>query len=177
MMAYSNKINDPCFKKHLKNTRNYNFIFSFALGLIALTGFYLYGEFSNDMDNPQALYVGMVIGGMFFMIGIYSAFSGGRKPTWDGIVIEKKIISKADKMLYNVYIEKENKKIHELVSEDDNIYYEYYKIGDKVRYHGKLGTLEKFDKTNDKIIFCNACAFMNYIEMDKCALCGCVLLK
>jgi len=176
-MAYSDKINDPSLNKYLKNTNNYKFIFSFGLAFIAVVGFYLYGEFGDDMDNPEALSVGLVIGGMFFLIGLFSVFSGRRKASWDGMVVEKKILDQKNKRLFIVYIENANNQRHEMVAEDDDTLYNYYKIGDKVRYHGKLKTFEKFDKSNDGLIFCNACAFMNTKEDDVCVNCGCVLLK
>ena len=176
-MAYSEKINDPSFDKYLKNTKNYKFIFSFALTFIAIVGFFLYGEFGDDMDNPEALYVGLGIGGMFFLIGLYSALSGRKEPTWDGMVVEKKILNKKGKRVFTVYIEKENLQRHEIASEDDDTLYNYYKIGEKVRYHGKLRTFEKFDKSKDDIIFCNACAFMNYKDAEVCDNCKCVLLN
>ena len=70
-MAYSLKIHDPAFKQHIKNTKNYRYQFGFGLAIVAVAGFYLYGETSSEMDNPEALYIGLGIGGMFFLIGIY----------------------------------------------------------------------------------------------------------
>ncbi|MDW7669506.1 MAG: hypothetical protein SCJ93_11835 [Bacillota bacterium] len=46
--------------------------------------------------------------------------------------------------------------------------YNYYQTGDKVRHHAELNTLEKYDKSKDKIIFCNACAYLNDIEDEYC---------
>jgi hypothetical protein len=66
---------------------------------------------------------------------------------------------------------------HELRAENDSTVYEYYKLGEKVRYHGKLKTFEKFDKSNDDIIFCNACSFLHEISEETCRNCGCPLLK
>ena len=65
-MSYSLKIHDPAFKKHLKNTKDYRFQFAFALAIIAVIGFYIYGEVSDEMDNPEALYVGFELEACFF---------------------------------------------------------------------------------------------------------------
>ena len=65
-MAYSLKIHDPAFDIYLKNTKDYRFQFAFALAIIAIAGFYLYGEMSDELENPEALYIGLGIGGMFF---------------------------------------------------------------------------------------------------------------
>ena len=176
-MAYSLKINDPAFAKYRKNTKNYRYQFAFALAFIAVIGFYLYGVFSNEMDNPEALYIGFVIGGMFLLIGIYSVLSLKPKPSWEGEVVEKKIIKKKNCTEFVVYFEDKQGKRHEKVTEDDATVYDYYKIGEKVKYHGKLKSIEKFDKSKDAIIFCSACSFMHEISENFCQNCGCPLLK
>lgn len=176
-MAYSLKIHDPAFDRFIKNTRDYRYQFAFGLAIVAIIGFYLYGEFSDEMDNPEALYIGLGIGGMFFLIGLFSAFSGKKEPTWDGEVVEKEILEVKGKSVFVIYIEDAYKKRHEIRSENDATLYDYYRIGEKVRYHGKLKTYEKFDKSGDDIIFCNACSFMHDIEEHICRNCGCPLLK
>jgi len=176
-MGYSSKINDPAFDKYKKNTKNYRYQFAFALAIIAVIGFYLYGAFSNEMDNPEALYVGFVIGGMFLLIGVYSVFSLKPLPSWEGEVVEKKIIKKKTHTHFVVYFEDVKGKRHERFSEDDATVYDYFKIGEKVRFHGKLKSYEKFDKSKDDIIFCNACAFLHEISENICRNCGCPILK
>ena len=57
-------------------------------------------------------------------------------------------------------------KQHEITAEDDDTRYNYYQIGDRVRYHGSLRTYEKYDKSKDSIIFCNACASLNEITAE-----------
>ena len=64
-----------------------------------------------------------------------------------------------------------------MTSKDDATQYNYYKIGDKVRHHGGINTFEKYDKTGDTIIFCNACATLCDIDDDVCFRCKCPLLK
>ncbi len=177
-MSYSQKISDPRFDQYLKNTRDYRYQFGFILTIVAVVGFYIYGETSSDMDNPEALHIGLGIGGMFFLIGLYAAFSGKKNaPTWDGEVVEKEIVKKNGRTYFVVYFEDEKGNRHEISAEKDPTLYDYYKIGEKVRYHGKLKSYEKFDKSHDDIIFCNACAFMHDMEEHICQNCGCPLLK
>ena len=176
-MAYSLKIHDPAFAKYLKNTKDYRFQFAFVLAIIAVVGFYIYGEVSDEMDNPEALYIGLGIGGMFFLIGVFSALSVNKVPSWDGEVVEKEIVKLKGKPYFIVYFEDQKHKRYEIRSEDDATLYNYYKIGEKVRYHGHLKTYEKFDKSKDDIIFCNACSFMHEITEHNCQNCGCPLLK
>ena len=183
-MSYSNKIHDQAFDKYLQNTKNWKFQFSVILAALAVGGFYLYGNFSNEMNNPEALRIGLVIGLLFVVIGFFS----GRSRTgrdWDGMVTDKKTkkiwkdigygASKAECLVYTVYIKSETGKIHEIRSENDDTVFNYFKIGDKVRRHERLKSFEKFDKSNDDIIFCNACAFLHHIDEDVCRNCGCPL--
>ena len=58
--------------------------------MIVIVGFYIYGEKSSEMDNPQALYIGLGIGGMFLTIALLSTISRMRVKQWDGVVIDKK---------------------------------------------------------------------------------------
>lgn len=176
-MAYSRKIYDPAFDKYLKNTSTYRLQFSFGLAVIVVVGFYLYGKYGNAMELSEAVLIGAVLAGMFLFIGVYSAYSTRREPTWDGVVVDKKILEHKGNTIFLVCVEKDGYYKREIKVENDATLYDYYQIGDKVRYHGKLRTYEKFDKSGDTIIFCNACSFMNYIEEDECIKCGCPLLK
>jgi hypothetical protein len=170
----------------LQNTKNWKFQFSLILAVIAFAGFYIYGEFSDEMDNPEALQIGLGIGLMFLTIGFFSGKSNANSRTWDGIVIDKKIKKttkdigyegvKAERFIFTVFIKSESGKTHEIRNEDDETVFNYYKIGDKLRHHGRLNTYEKFDKTGDNIIFCNACAFLHDIKEEICRNCGCPLL-
>ncbi len=57
-MGYSTKISDPSFNKYLVNSNRWSAIFSCVLAVIAIAGFFIYGETSSEMDNPQALFIG-----------------------------------------------------------------------------------------------------------------------
>lgn len=176
-MSYSSKIKDPAFDHYLKNTRNYRYQFAFGLAVVAIVGFFIYGETSSEMDNPEALYIGLVIGGMFLVIGLYAVLSLRPKSDWDGKVAEKEIKDKEGKSIYIVYIEDSRGKQHELWAENDATVYQYFNLGEKVRFHGKLKTYEKYDKSKDTIIFCNACSFLHDMSEEVCLNCGCPLLK
>ena len=186
-MSYSSKIYDQAFDKYLQNTKNWRFQFSLILAVMAIVGFLLYGALSDEMDNPEALEIGLVIGLLFVLIGFFSGKSDYHKRNWDGVVVDKKIKktykdigelgSKAERYSFSVFIKSESGKVHEKWSENDDTVYNYYKIGDKVRYHARLKSFEKFDKSGDTIIFCNACAFLHDFDEKVCRNCGCPLLK
>jgi hypothetical protein len=142
------------------------------------------------MDNPQALYIGVAIGCMFILIAVYQVLSKKKDTTWDGIVTEKTYEKKQRNqnssngdyyihyyVEYKVVILDDSGNIHTIIYEDDDTVYNYYNIGDRVRHHKGLNSYEKYDKSNDVIIFCNACGSLNDIKDDYCFRCGCPLLK
>ena len=127
-MAYSPKINDPAFDRYLRNTRKWKLQFSLILATVAIAGFYLYGAFSDEMDNPEALRIGMVISSIFLVVGLLSAKSR-KRAFWDGLVIDKKIRKTEKYLVYTVYIKSQTGKVHERRYENDNTVFNYYKIG------------------------------------------------
>ncbi|MGQ8336554.1 hypothetical protein ACUNWD_08395 [Sunxiuqinia sp. A32] len=186
-MPYSSKIHDQAFDKYAQNTKDWGFLFSAILAIIVISSFYAYGEFSDEMDNPEAIQIGFIIGLMFLLIGYVAGRSTTKAQTWDGVIVDKKTKTttkdigypgvKAERHVFTILIKDGNGRIHEIRDEDDETVFNYYNIGDKVRYHGKLKSYEKYDKSKDEIIFCNACAFLHDIEEDICKNCGCPLLK
>ena len=191
--GYSERISDPAFARYLKNTSRWSALFSLILAVAAVAGFYIYGETSSEMDNPEALYIGLGIGGMFLLIALYSIISRKRSKTWDGVVVEKTVKKKNRRQStgsgdndyyihhyteYSVIIREERRgKIHNLTAEDDTTVFDYFKVGDLVRHHAWLNSYEKYDKSQDSIIFCNACATLCQITDDVCWRCNCPLLK
>lgn len=187
LVGYSERINDPAFARYMKHSTTWSFTFSAILAVIAIVGFYIYGETSGEMENPEALYIGLGIGGMFLVIALFQTIGRARVKGWDGTVVDKKIEKKRRKQksgnrtysvkYYTVVFKTDQGKILEQSVEDDDTRYNYFNIGDKVRLHKGLNSMEKYDKSNDDIIFCNACASLNDINDDKCFRCSCPLLK
>lgn len=185
--GFSTKINDPRFLNYINRTKKYRKQFGFGLAVLAILGFYLYGNFSDEIDNPEALYIGLGIGSMFFLIGLFWNRSYGTESSWDGIVTNKKIEEVKSKKsgktnFYTVIsIKKNNGETVDYLSDmsykKDTAIFDYYNVGDHVRYHGPLRTYEKFDKSYDEYIFCNACNYLMDINEDICSNCGCPLLK
>ncbi len=189
LIGYSPLINDPSFARYMHNSKVWSFTFAAILAVIVIVGFYIYGETSVEMDNPEALYIGLGIGGMFLLIALFQTIGRNRSTTWDGVVVDKKTEQKRRKRqsdnghyweyyrLYTVCIQMDSGKMHYLSHEDDDTVYNYYKIDDKVRHHKGLNSMEKYDKSGDSIIFCSACASLNDIQDEKCFRCSCPLLK
>lgn len=192
-LGYSRRINDPAFAKYLKNSNRWSAIFSMGLAVAAIIGFTIAGEMGvDDMENPQALFIGLGIGAMFLLIAFVQILGRKRSKTWDGMIADKEIKNKKrwqstgpekndgywqDYIEYVVQVKNSNGKIHTITVEDDDTIYNYYQIGDHVRHHGGLNSFEKYDKRNDYIIFCAACASLNDIHDEVCFRCKCPLLK
>jgi len=188
-IGYSANINDLAFNKYLNYTTKWSIRFAMIIAVIAVIGFFIYGETSRDMDNPQALFIGMAIGGMFIVIALFQLRGKKNSITWDGQVTDKQTKEKQKRLngdhdsewlrytQYTVIIQSTTGKRHKIVTEDNDFLYNYYQIGDYVRHHKGLNTYEKYDKSNDTIIFCNACSTLNNIQDDYCYRCKCPLLK
>lgn len=189
LMGYSPRINDIAFTKYINNTRKWSLLFATILACVAIIGFYINGETNSNMNNPESLYIGLGIASMFLLIALFQIISRNRTTTWDGKVIDKKKILKKRKIKYDnhnsykeymeftVFIQKENGELRIIRADDDDTLYNYYAIGDKVRHHKGLNSYEKYNKKNDTIVFCNACASLNDIQDDYCFRCKCPLLK
>lgn len=186
--GFSNRINDPAFARYIKNSHRWSAIFTTILALVTVIGFYISGERGTDgMENPQALYIGLGVGGMFLLIAFFSILSRASTKTWDGTVVNKTIRKKTtrqrygegyeDYLEYTVTILSDTGKKHMITAKNDDTKYNYYQIGDRLRHHAGLRSYEKYDKTGDTIIFCNACSTLCNINDDYCFRCKCPLLK
>lgn len=131
-IGYSQRIHDPAFDGYLKNTNRWSALFSIILAIAAVIGFYIYGETSREMENPQAMFIGLGIGGMFLLIALYSIIARKRSKNWDGVVVDKTIKEKTrrhdtgnnDSTIhyyteYAVIVRDERGKKHRLTAEDD----------------------------------------------------------
>lgn len=188
--GFSPRISDPAFARYLKNSNHWAVIFSSILAVAAVVGFYINGEVSTEMDNPESLYIGFVIGGMFLTIAFFTVIGRRASKTWDGTVHDKQVREKTKKQTYgdgevkyedyleySVAIIDDSGKKHVLRYKNDDTKYNYYRIGDRVRHHGGLNSFEKYDKTGDSIIFCSACGTLCNIDDEYCFRCKCPLLK
>ena len=66
--GFSPRISDPAFKRYIKNSYRWSIIFSSFMAVAAVVGFYIAGETGAEMSNPESLYIGFVIGGIFLAI-------------------------------------------------------------------------------------------------------------
>ncbi len=185
LVGFSNKINDPAFSRHIRKSKRGAKIFSLFILIAAPLGFAIAGSVSNEFDNPQALLMGLAIGVFYYLFAIIWSKRHFNKKSWEGVVIDKDIKTKRDSKNYSYNTYKEytvrfkgnNGEKHKISIRRNREYFDYFKIGDRVRFHGGLNTIEKFDKSRDSIIYCNACGTKNDITNDFCRRCKVPLLK
>ncbi len=186
LRGFSPRISNPAFEKYIKNTNRWAATFSVILAVAAVIGFYIAGEMGAEgMSNPESLYIGFGIGGMFLTIALFQILSRKRSRTWDGRVEDKKIKKKTkhqddvieNYLEYSVVVRSDQGKKHVIKSQNSDVLYNYFNIGDRVRHHAGLNSLEKYDKTGDSFIPCNACGTLCDINDDYCFRCKCPLLK
>lgn len=187
-IGYSPRIRDPAFANYQGSSGRGSAVFSLILAIMAIIGFYLAGEWSSsDMRNPQSLYIGLSIGGMFLLIAVAQVSSRRDASTWDGQVVDKRVECRRrqqrggdgweDYQLYTILLRDDQGRLHRIRLENDATIYDYYAVGDRLRHHGGLNSYEKYDKSKDSIVFCNACGTMHSITAEYCQRCRCPLLK
>jgi hypothetical protein len=190
-IGYSNRINDPAFARYIKQSNRFAAGLMMLLALAAVVGFYIYGETDSGLGNPQALLIGLALGGLFALTAMIQMFRHKKSTTWDGKVVDKQVANKrrrervnsdADYQYvtyteYTLVIEDQRGKKHRLINENNSTAYDYFQVGDQVRHHAGLNTYEKYDKSRDRTIPCNACGTLNFVENENCSRCKCPLLS
>lgn len=158
---------------------------AWILALLFPIGFLIAGLFLKEMPLNEAIIIGIGLGVLMSVINLIR-IRGMKKPVWEGVVKKKnkKDKSKYDKednvtyyTEYTVVIVDIGGKKHRIVNRDRREMYDYFDVGDRVRYHPAFSTYEKYDKSRDKIIYCNVCSMRNPIENDRCQRCSNLLFK
>ena len=158
-----------------------------ALVVIPLVGFPLAGLLLDDMPLGEAVIIGVGIALVMLVVNLV-AMHNARKPVWEGTVISRDSKKKQDRyksddtytsyMEFTTRIRTDTGKTKRIVERDSGRHmYDYLAVGDRVRFHPAFGTYEKYDKTHDRVIYCNVCSMMNPIENDRCARCSNLLFK
>jgi len=188
-IGFSSKIYDPSFAKYIKDTSRWSVIFSYVVAVAAVVIAFIYGEVGSEVENPEALLIGLGLGGMFLIIGLFTRMASRRSKTWDGVVVNKTSQVKekyrsggvqqegVNYTEYVVHIQDGQGKIHRCAIADDAALYNYFQVGDHVRHHAGLDGFEKYDKSRDSIIFCTVCNKANDINTDNCYWCKLPLLN
>ncbi len=137
----------------------------------------------DDYPMRDALFYG--VGLSVILTVFYLTFRLSlRKPIWEGQVVKKetkyKYKHKDDDTTVPVFITtfiQDSGKKKTLTEWEQECWYSYFSVGGRVRYYPALGTYEKYDKSKDRIIYCNFCMMMNQINNEHCKRCNKPLFK
>lgn len=149
-------------------------------------GFLLAGIFMESMPLDEAMIIGVGLGLLMFVISIVRILSM-KKNTWEGTVTDKTYKDKTRRdnsdnvTYYREYkvslLTTQGKKKSIIEQDARRPMYDYLQVGDRVKYHPAFGTYEKYDKSRDRIIYCNICARENPMENERCTRCHNYLFK
>ena len=187
-VGYSSNIHDRSIAKYIKSTRGTARWFVLMVAIVFPVAFYIYANISDEIASTEALLYGVVLALMYLVFAMVVTKKKATSKTWDGVVANKKIAERSKHQVtmdspyniatyYEVIIKGDHGESHTIRSESDVTAFNYFDIGDRVRFHGGLNSIEKFDKTGDEIVFCNGCHQVNDINVDYCTRCNLLLLK
>ncbi len=139
----------------------------------------------EEKPFKESLIVGFGVSLIILVVSLLR-FRGTKKPMWEGVVVNKYSKEKRKHRgdvsqtytEYTVIITTDKGKKDRIVEEGGRQHmYDYLTIGDRVRYHPNFSTYEKYDKSKDRIIYCNVCSMMNPIRNERCKRCNNWLFK
>lgn len=186
LTGYSDKINDPKISEVLKKINSSGAVFTVILAVLAVIGFTLAGAMeAGDFELPSAFYIGLGFAALLLLIALFQSLRVKKDVTWEGVIYDKTVkeptYSERQRghlqPRYTIFFRLDNGKTKS-VNYTEELFH-YFKVGERVKHHA--GTpehiLEKFDKSNDSVIYCIACTSRNNISQDCCHRCKCPLLK
>lgn len=150
-------------------------------------GFLLAGLFIDEMPLGEAIIIGTVLGLLMLVINLMR-IRDMKRPVWEGVVTQKYQKERRehnrndDNMTtyteFTTVIKIDAGKKKKIIERDSRRHmYDYLSAGDRVRYYPTFGTYEKYDKSKDRIIYCNVCSMMNPNVNDRCKRCNNFLFK
>lgn len=187
LIGFSDRCNHPEIQAVAQKNKKFSIGCMWILFFVPLIGFPVAGLLVEDLPFGEAAVIGIVLA-LIILIANLIALQQTRKPIWEGVVVNKyskvKSERKGDDDSWRTYTEyttiitTDAGKKKTIVERDSRrIMYDYLSVGDRVRYHPKLSTYEKYDKSKDRIIYCNVCTKMNPIQNDRCKWCNNLLFK
>jgi len=188
LVGFSDRYNYPEILAAAQKNKKFSIGCMWILVLVPLIGFPVAGLLMDDFPFGESLVIGVGIAVVMLVINLL-ALRRTKKPMWEGVVVNKYSKKKIEHrrgededyrtyMQYNTIINTDAGKKKTIVEIDSGRdMYNYLSVGDRVRFHPRFGTYEKYDKSKDRIIYCNVCSMMNPIQNDRCKRCNNLLFK
>ncbi|NLI54378.1 MAG: zinc ribbon domain-containing protein [Clostridiales bacterium] len=188
LVGFSDRYNCPEILAAAQKNKKFSIGCMWILVFVPLIGFPVAGLLMDDFPFGESIIIGMGIALVMLVFNLL-ALRRTKQPMWEGVVVNKYSKEKSEHRggeddNYRTYTEYttiintdagKKKTIVEKGSGRDM--YDYLSVGDRVRFHPRFGTYEKYDKSKDRIIYCNVCSMMNPIQNDRCKRCNNLLFK
>lgn len=190
LVGFSDRCNHPEILAAAKSNRRSAMGCMWVLVFVPLIGFPIAGMLMDDFPFGESVIIGVGIAVIMLIVNILG-LRRSKKPMWEGVVVNKyskekqrhnRTNDESDTYTtyteYNTVIQINTGKKKTIVERDSQRdMYDYLSVGDRVRYHPTFGTYEKYDKSKDRMIYCNVCMMMNPIGNDRCKRCNNLLFK
>lgn len=188
LVGFSDRCHSPEILAAADKNKKFSIGCMWILVFVPLMGFPVAGLLMDDFPFGEALVIGVGIALIMLVVNLL-ALQRTKKPMWEGVVVNKYSKEKSEHRggkddnwrtytEYTTVINTDAGKKKTIVEKDSGRHmYDYLSVGDRVRFHPKFGTYEKYDKSKDRIIYCNLCSMMNPIQNDRCKRCNNLLFK
>ena len=188
LIGFSDKCNSPEILAAAQKNKKFSIGCMWILVFVPLIGFPVAGLLMDDFPFGESLVIGVGIALVMLVVNLL-ALRRTKQPMWEGVVVNKYSKEKSEHRggqednyrtytEYTTIINTDAGKKKTIVEKDSGRHmYDYLSVGDRVRFHPRFGTYEKYDKSKDRIIYCNVCSMMNPIQNDRCKRCNNLLFK
>ena len=188
LVGFSDRYNCPEILAAAQKNKKFSIGCMWILVFVPLIGFPVAGLLMDDFPFGESIIIGMGIALVMLVFNLL-ALRRTKQPMWEGVVVNKYSKEKSEHRggeddnyrtytEYTTIINTDADKKKTIVEKDSGRHmYDYLSVGDRVRFHPKFGTYEKYDKSKDRIIYCNVCSMMNPIQNDRCKRCNNLLFK
>ena len=188
LVGFSDRYNCPEILAAAQKNKKFSIGCMWILVFVPLIGFPAAGLLMDDFPFGESIIIGMGIALVMLVFNLL-ALRRTKQPMWEGVVVNKYSKEKSEHRggeddnyrtytEYTTIINTDADKKKTIVEKDSGRHmYDYLSVGDRVRFHPKFGTYEKYDKSKDRIIYCNVCSMMNPIQNDRCKRCNNLLFK
>ena len=188
LVGFSDRYNCPEILAAAQKNKKSSIGCMWILAFVPLIGFPIAGLLMADFPFGESLIIGIGIALVMLVVNLL-ALRRTKQPMWEGVVVNQYSKEKSEHRggeddnyrtytEYTTIINTDAGKKKTIVEKDSGRHmYDYLSVGDRVRFHPKFGTYEKYDNSKDSIIYCNVCSMMNPIQNDRCKRCNNLLFK
>jgi len=188
LVGFSDRCNSPEILAAAQKNKKSSIGCMWILVFVPLIGFPIAGLLIDEMPFGESLVIGVGIAIVMLIVNLL-ALRRTKQPMWEGVVVNQYSKEKSEHRggeddnyrtytEYTTIINTDAGKKKTIVEKDSGRHmYDYLSVGDRVRYHPRFGTYEKYDKSKDRIVYCNVCTMMNPIQNDRCKRCNNLLFK